>query len=227
MSLYLCASIYYLPLLAFLANGLDAILVNFHSWMVPATATFALLMSLAGAVAGIPQATCRQTNVDLVAAQLMNQASPDDYIVVKPWYLGVSFHRYYQGKTRWTTLPPLDNHEFHRYDQLKERMQEDHPIQPVIDRMLETLQAGHRVWVVGSLDITTNPPPQMNPAPNNPWGWIDGLYSEVWDRQAGYAIARHALKGGVLPKVTEDCVSSFEDVSVMVFSGWRPERTFP
>jgi len=218
---------YFIPLLVFITPCLEAILLNFRSWMSPAAASFAVLMAIAACLAGIPQAKCRQTNMDLLAARLMKVASAEDYIVVQPWYYGVSFNRYYHGNTPWATLPQLANYEFHRYDQLKVRMQEEHPIQPVIDQMLKTLQNGHRVWVVGGLDVSAKPPPEMNPAPNNPWGWADSPYAHVWGMQAGYAIATHALKAGVPPKVTEDCISPFEDVPVLIFAGWRPGATAP
>jgi hypothetical protein len=39
--------------------------------------------------------------------------------------------------------------------------------------------------------------------------------------QAGRALATHALEGGALPKVTEDPVNPYEDLPILVFSGWR------
>ena len=41
---------------------------------------------------------CRFTNVDLVAKRLMKEISPRDYVVVTPWYLGISFNRYYKRR---------------------------------------------------------------------------------------------------------------------------------
>jgi hypothetical protein len=218
---------YFLPLLTFMAFCLDAMLADLRPWMAPLAATFALGMAVAACMVSLPQAKSRQTNLDLVAARLMTEAAPEDYIVVQPWYYGVTFYRYYHGGTPWTTLPPIADHDIHRFDEIKARMQETHPIQPVIDRMLNTLQTGHRVWVVGALKVIPNPPPEINPAPNNPWGWVPRPYWEAWEMQAGSALAYHALQGGTLSKVTEDYVNPDENVPMLVFTGWRPSPKVP
>ena len=218
---------YFLPLLAFMAVCLDAMLADLRWWMAPLAAAFSLFMAVAVCMAGVSRAACRLTNLDLVAARLMTKAGPEDYIVVQPWQCGVTFYRYYHGNTPWSTLPPIADHNMHRYDEIKARMQEAHPIQPVIDRMLKTLQSGHCVWVVGGLDVSTHPPPEMNPAPNNPCGWFDLPYLDVWAKQAGNALANHALTGGVLPKVTEDRVNGYERIPTLRFTGWRPDSAAP
>jgi hypothetical protein len=212
---------YFVPLLAFMAASLDALLGDLASRWVPAGATLAVLMAVAACVVSLPLVKCRQTNVDLVAKRLMTAAAPEDFILVHPWYDGVTFYRYYHGQTPWATVPPVADHDIHRYDEFKALMQEEHPIQPVIDQVLDTLRSGHRVWVVGSVDMSRDIPAEIRPAQNSPWGWSDNLYSDVWGKQAGTAIAQHALNCQTEPKVTEGLVNPDESVPVLVFSGWR------
>ena len=76
--------------------------------------------------------TYRQTNMDLIAGVLRERADARDLIVVHPWTFGVSFDRQYSGATPWTTLPPLADHRFHRYDLLKAKMILENPAQPVL-----------------------------------------------------------------------------------------------
>ncbi|HTL31227.1 MAG TPA: hypothetical protein VL282_18490, partial [Tepidisphaeraceae bacterium] len=66
----------------------------------------------------------RMTNVDLVGPILEQEAGPDDLIIVRPWYTGVSFERYYHGKTPWMTLPDFPSHRYHRYDIVKQMMRD-------------------------------------------------------------------------------------------------------
>ncbi len=157
----------------------------------------------------------------------MTQAAPEDYIVVDPWWYGVTFFRYYHGSTPWTTLPPIADPDLHRFDEIKVRMQEEHPMEPLIEQMLKTLQTGHRVWVVGELKVAPTAPPEIKPAPNGPKGWVEDPYLYVWRMQAGSAIALHALKASALPKLTADRVNPNEDVAIHVFSGWKPSVTAP
>src|SRR5262249_22182235 len=128
----------------------------------------------------LPAIKCRQTNVDLIAASLSGEVAPNDYIIVHPWHCGVTFQRYYKAAAPWTTLPVLEDHVLQRYDLLKPKMQTKDPIAPVIDRIASTLQSGNRVWLVGPIPYAEGPVPEIHPAPHNPWGWSDPLYSFYW-----------------------------------------------
>ena len=79
--------------------------------------------------AGVRLAKYRQTNIDLIAAQLREQAGPNDLILVYPWYCGITFNRYYHGAAPWTTLPALSDPRIHRYDLLKEKLAARRPDQ--------------------------------------------------------------------------------------------------
>ena len=51
----------------------------------------------------------RFTNIDLVAARLNKLVAKEDFVIVTPWYYGISFERYYRGPGDWVTVPPSQN----------------------------------------------------------------------------------------------------------------------
>ncbi|PWT77653.1 MAG: hypothetical protein C5B58_16440 [Acidobacteria bacterium] len=211
---------YFLPLTTFAAVCIDAALANWPvRWQVWRCA-FAIL-----ALFFLPDArelvSYRQTNMDLIAGVLRERADPRDLIIVHPWTFGVSFDHQYFGPTPWTTVPPLADHRFHRYDLFKAKMILENPAQPVCDQIAATLRAGNHVWLVGDIPLSQTPPPQIQPAPNNPWGWLDDPYSDVWGAQVGYLVATHAAEGEVVPVPSTNPVSRLENVRVVVVAGWQ------
>ena len=212
---------YYLPLMAFAAVCLDAILPECHRRAQPALITFAALTTVATLLCETPALKCRQTNVDVIAARLIKEAAPDDYIIVNPWFCGVSFARYYKGAAPWTTLPPLEDHGIQRYDLIKTKMQMENPIQPVLDKIASTLQSGNRVWVVGFIPRSQTPPPDINPAPNNPWGWYDEPYLQAWCAKVSCFIANFASRGTIITIPSDGCVSAYEHLPVVLITGWQ------
>jgi len=220
---------YYVPLMTFAAVCLDAALANWRPrWRSWRLALPCLMVGLSFPKA-LELAQCRQTNIDLIAAELRERAKPNDLILVHPWYYGITFDRYYRGAASWTTIPALEDHRFHRYDLLKVKMQMEHPIRPVLDRVAATLQSSNRVWIVGGIPIDGTPPPDLRPAPNNPWGWLDEPYSRIWGAQAGYFIATHATQGAVVMDSSTNCVNPYENLPLVSVAGWRlpPSPTAP
>jgi hypothetical protein len=211
---------YFLPLTTFAGVCIDAALANWPArwqlwhWAVPLLA----LGCLPGAREFVAS---RQTDMDLIASVLRERADVHDLIVVHPWTFGVSFDRQYRGPAPWTTIPPLADHRFHRYDLFKAKMILENPVQPVFDEVAATLRAGNHVWLVGEIPVSQTPPPQIRPAPNNPWGWLDDPYSDVWGAQVGYFIAMHATRGEVIPFNLPNSVSPLENVPIMVVAGWQ------
>jgi hypothetical protein len=216
---------YYLPPMALIACGIDSAL------SLPATNAAARRARLLGAVllcacaapALLTEARTRQTDVDLIAQELSAAAAPDDLIVVNPWYCGATFHRYYRGRAPWTTLPPLDDYGLQRLDLLKLKLGEREPMRPLLERIAATLGAGRRIWWVGGVDssplgeVAPNPPP----APAGP-GWHDQPYLNAWTRQASDLLRRRAKNVTVMPALTDDPVSAYENLPVFAASGWRP-----
>src|SRR6266545_227325 len=140
----------YVPLMAFSAVCLDAIFLAAWRWARPAAMILAALTISTTFLFELPAVKCRQTNVDLIAASLSSEVAPNDYVIVHPFFCGVTFERYYKATASWTTLPPLDDYTLQRYDLFKAKMQTKDPIAPVIDRITSTLQSGNRVWFVGN-----------------------------------------------------------------------------
>lgn len=148
-------------------------------------------------------------------------------IVINPWYVGVSFDRYYHGAAAWNTVPPISSHALHRYDLVKDAMTVSSPIDPLLRTISDTLKGGHRVWIVGALPLqdTGQPPPGLAPAPYDPVGWSEAAYTMEWATEVGYFIQAHASKGESLNPLTKQPVNSFEDISLLVLEGWQvPEE---
>ncbi len=165
----------------------------------------------------------RKTNIDLIAAKLGSIAEKDDFIVVFPFYYGVTFDRYYKGATRWVTLPDLGDHQFHRYDIFKDKMRQVDPIGPVVEEILQTLKRGNRVWWVGRLVFLRwgEVPADLPPAPHSPYGWDEYAYQKNWVRKAGYTLQSHAEMLRTVEVPAMGPVQPFEDISLFVVTGRR------
>ena len=212
---------YYVPLLVFCATCVDTVLRADHRWIRRAIPVAAAVAAVAAVVAGPAPLRTRQTNIDQLAARLTQEARAGDFILVHPWYAGITFARYYRGTARWDTLPHLPDHGLHRYDLLKERLQAEDPIQPVLEAMGAALRTGHRVWVVGGIPVSPRPPPTLPPAPHGPYGWADEPYSQVWGAQAGQMLALRAARGTVVVDPSADDVNPYENLPLLECSGWR------
>jgi hypothetical protein len=213
---------YYVPLMAFSVVCLDTIFLAAWRWARPAAMILAALTVSTAFLFELPSVICRQTNVDFIAAQLSTQVAPNDYVIVHPWHCGVAFNRYYKGAAPWTTLPPLEDHGLHRVDLLTAKMQTKDPIAPVIDRITSTLQSGNRVWLVGNIPFTEEPVPEIRPAPHNPWGWRDPIYSLYWGEQVTQFLYGHCQRAGEVMAPSTNCVNPLENLPVVLVTGWKP-----
>ncbi len=212
----------YVPLMAFSAVCLDAIFFTEWRWARPVAIILATSTVSTTFLFELPAVKCRQTNVDLIAARLSSEVAPNDYVIVYPWYCGVTFKRYYKAAAQWTTLPPLEDYTLQRYDLLKAKMQTTDPIKPVIDRITSTLQSGNRVWVVGNVPFTQKPLPEIRAAPNNPWGWSEGPYSVHWGVQLTQFLSAHSGHAAVVMAPSTTCVNPFENLRLVAVDGWKP-----
>jgi hypothetical protein len=211
---------YYLALLCLVAVSGDLIIANlsrFH-WVRIARVTFviALLIFLPWTV--WPQIILRETNVDLVAEMIHRRAGPNDLIVVNPWFLGVSFNRYYHGPARWMTVPEINDHQTHRYDLLREKMMSTGPIDDVLDAMKQTLKSGNRVWLTSAqLPPSGQSPLVLPPATDSQFR---AGYEMSWSQQIGTFVQQHAESGQFFdPPGT--VVNQVEKVPLWVVQGWR------
>ena len=220
---------YYLSLLAMVALCIDAIsgaLVS-NRW----ARILRLIVIAVIAVASFTKASqivrVRLTNVDLVAAQLQSATEKGDVIIVAPWYHGVTFSRYYRGSAEWMTIPPLGFHRFHRYDLFQNAMtaaDQTEPVRAVIEKAHAALQSGHRVFIVGWFGF---PPPDqplttLPPAPLPDGSWPSDMYAMEWAKHVAQSLQRMATTITPTPVEAPARVNPFEDVSLIVASGWRP-----
>jgi hypothetical protein len=216
---------YLLPLLAVAVACFDAGLPPLPRRL--RVALFGVLLATAGIT--IPCAyrplSGRLTNVDLLARRLAAEASPGDFIVVAPWYCGLTFERYYKGSAAWSTLPPLQDHSLHRYDLLRAQLQNRHAIQPVLERIAATLQAGNTVWVAGHMYIFRAgipPPDDLPPAPLPASGWLDGPYQRIWLVQLACFLGDHSRQLDRVYSSAAGEVNPNEDLELVQASGWQP-----
>ena len=190
---------------------------HFVAWMGPITLSIDVLLELGSTtparricrIAFVLVVACitipetwrliqdRQTNIDIIAKIVNEQASPEDLIVVNPWYCGVTFQRYYRGATRKITVPPIQQLAIVRYDLLNEQVATENPLRPVFDAVEKTLSSGNRVWLVGVFSTPpkgTNPPPlpRERKGPDEPF--IDN-YQNALSLQLGQLIKFHARTG--------------------------------
>jgi hypothetical protein len=191
---------------------------------VPRLAALGVAVLAAGMAAptAIGMMNERRTNADKVAAYLEEHAVRGDAIVVYPFYIGVSFQRYYKGPVAWTTIPPMSEIRIHRYDLYKDAMTHPSTVDSVLVTMGQSLHSGHRVWIVGGLQTPRmdQPPPTIDPAPNPETGWSLFPYEQVWGERAAYYLASHATQFGTAD-IGVSQVSSYEVVKLLVVSGWN------
>lgn len=216
---------YYVPLLCFTLLCCDCVFpsVNTRTRIVLlAVAVMALTLSPSAYSA----LRWRQTNGDVVAAELSKAVTADDFIIVHPWFYGVTFAHYYNGPAKWTTLPPLADYRFHRYDLIKEQLQNTNAIAPVLSQVRATLQSGHRVWIVGKISappVGSGKPAAMPAAPNGPSGWLDIPYYAAWSEQLGWYLQTHAAKVSFyeIEATNASPVNPLEKMNLNSFSGWN------
>jgi hypothetical protein len=214
---------YFLALTCLVAIATDLIVANLccYYWIRVARISLVIVAIFAMPIAIWPKIIKCQTNIDILAHELEQNATQQDLIVVNPSPLGVSFNWYYHGPTRWMTLPELMEKRVHRYDLLKAKMEEQDPLSDVRSAISQTLQSGNRVWLVGGARPPEKDwPMSLPPAPNSEFGWSARAYSNVWSLQLGDFLRTHALIGDVVISPANN-VSEVENIPLLVARGWR------
>ena len=218
---------YFIPLMALAAGCFEIGLPLSGRHARAAVFGFAVMTVIGVFLFAREELNWRFTNIDLVAQRVAAEAGPDDFIVVTPWYCGISFDRYFKGPTPWNTLPPLADHSKHRYDLVREKMETRGALQPVVAQMASTLQAGHRVWVVGVLDIPKPDDPPVTepgPPPLKYSGWSDRPYNSTWATEAALFLAQHSRKFSVVYYTTNQNIAP-ENLKLGRAEGWRDNLT--
>lgn len=213
---------YWLLLLSYLAICMESIL----GWrLARAPRWIFICIAVLGFISfgcTVSQIGRRMTNMPEVVSKITAEAGPQDLVVVYPWYCGVSFQRYYQGSAPWATAPELADHRFHRYDLLKNQLQQSEPMRPLLERIREVLNSGGKVWLVGALpafEAGAISPPNLPPAPEGPMGWYDEPYNQVWGQQLRYFL-QHNARNLELVSLPERRHTRYEEVPLWRSSGY-------
>jgi hypothetical protein len=215
---------YYIPAMGFAVVCCDVILPRIHQAVRIGVLIIAVVVALLAYPSAQSALKLPQTNGDVLAARVSQNVGPDDLIIVHPWYFGITFGHYYRGAGPWTTLPPLEDYRFHRYDLIKSKLQMTNVVEPVLKQVETTLRSGHSVWIVGQLhmpQLDGPPPADLPPAPNGPEGWADRPYSDAWSAKLAYFLAYHITNAVTLVDPTTNLVSSMENMPLTIANGWR------
>ena len=215
---------YFMPLLALVAVCFDCGM----RWKAGLLKTVGLACvfgtALMGALMAYSDLHAHFSDIDLVVERLKPRVAPGDYVVVTPWFTGITFDHYYQKQSDWDTLPPITDHTMHRYDLVLEQMERTNALNPVLAKIEATLQRGNRVWVVGSLpDWHTNDPvPKPLPPPPLPGsGWSDTAYNGSWAAQTGDFLNRHSAELKVYSAFGDGAPNMQENAALYTAQGWR------
>jgi hypothetical protein len=164
----------------------------------------------------------RFTNVDLLAEKVSASAGKNDFVVVTPWQVGITFARYFKSPCAWTTVPPLADHSSHRYDLLLPQMQNTNAMQPVLARIADTLRAGGTVWVVGGINQPggAHAPTSLPPPPLPASGWNETPYRITWNNQLGWLLRNNSTNIETLRLDNHQDVN-LESVTLSKVTGWK------
>jgi hypothetical protein len=214
------ASRYFFGLMAVAAVGFDA-LSDVLAWRMARIVALVILVTHAATFVPLKLET-PQTNIDQTAEKLERLAGKNDLVIVNPWYLGVSFQRYYHGPACWTTLPPLgETLTIHRFTLLKKTIASTAPLEPLEAAVRSTLQSGNSIWVVGNLQHSAPSSPEVDlpPAPNGPVGWYAEAYLDQFRARFDSYLTSHAeVKKIIIVPLQED---KAEHAGLLRFHGWN------
>ena len=218
---------YFLPLMFFAAAALDAALDNWFRRLGVWPPILAVVIVCAMFPTTLKLAKYRQTNIDLIAAELLQRAKPGDYIVVSPAYCGITFARYFKAPVTWTTLPPVNDHRCHRVDLMKANLSSKPLLHSVLDQAARTLSSGHTLWIVGALsppEPGESEPPDLPPAPapGQPFGYAEGcVRGYIWERQMAHFLDTRPQAVNLIPVGAPTGVNPQEDLPLLMATGWR------
>ena len=169
----------------------------------------------------------RFTNVDLVVERLDREARRDDLIVIHPWYVGLTFERYYRGEATAMNFPDVEKERKGHggYLEMKRKMELGDPIRGELERFEQTLRAGGRIWLVGRFEFMPRGarPLVLPPAPHPQYGWNEGIYGSSWSQQAAYLLQSHAGAIREVPLPAPGRVNPLENVPLLLIEGWREQ----
>jgi hypothetical protein len=215
------------PLIAFLAVLVECGLTQpSGTWISTCKAAIACLVTAVSLLPAWQTAQVRRTTLDLVCQALDREASPEDLVLVNPFYLSPGFNYHYHGRAPWSTLPIIPDDESVRMfpaHGIIHVMTAPHAIEPTQARIRETLSKGRRVWLVGGIQLlpANTRPPDLPPAPQSEFGWNSNPYAQVWSMQAGYFVQTHALRGRPVDLPVDGPINRLENIPLIWIEGWK------
>ena len=216
---------YYLPLAALTAMCIHLAAGSISLTSVRVQSLFRsvpVVLALALFPLTFARSAMRITNADFMANTVARAATADDLIVVNPYFYAVSFQRYYTGHAPWVTIPAIADCTLHRWDLLKSAITTSRPEREALDRMEQTLRAGHKVFLIGSFPRTNGRAPELlPPAPTSRYGWMLGAYISSWSLETSYLLETHVTSGGLLFADDKKAINELERLQTLVVSGWR------
>ncbi|HEY1718345.1 MAG TPA: hypothetical protein VGH42_08655 [Verrucomicrobiae bacterium] len=212
---------YFLPLVALAAVCLEAALPRpagrFRAVLWGGLAAAAVVSTLFG----VRLLDYRFTNVDLFAKKISLSAGKNDFVVVTPWQIGITFSRYFKNPCAWTTAPPIADHSCQRYDLLAAQMQNTNAMQPVLERIADTLRSGGTVWIVGGINEVDGPNLPASPPPPPASGCNETPYRFTWNNQLGWLLRHNSTNIESLDKGNSEDVNLDERVAFSKVTGWK------
>jgi hypothetical protein len=227
---------YYITLVAFVACALDVLFGAWPGptrrralplWLRSVRVTVALSLLYLVSLPDWEEMPTRHTNVDLLGGRLQLLAKKDDVILVPRWECAITLCRYYRGPAKVVSLPPINDHRFHRYDLVLRQIITTDPVPPVLTKLESALRSGHHVFVAGKLpfpsvlpSLSTDSPVYRDPN----GGWHGVPYDSAWPLRVGHFLRIHALRVGRIevPVPLQARVKEFEKLELIRLDGWRP-----
>jgi hypothetical protein len=99
----------------------------------------------------------------------------------------------------------------------------------VVAKAAATLEAGHRVWLLGDMEIPapgSPAPAALPPPPLQMTGWLDTPYIVVWGMQLSHFIGDHAERFEAVP-IRRVGVNQLENLPLAVAEGWQTNIVSP
>jgi hypothetical protein len=216
---------YFLPWMALAAAALDALaapLLRRPGRRVAVCASLILLTALHVAAVQ-PALQVRQTNLDRIASKLHDTAAPSDLVVVYPWFLGATYHRYDSGPAPWITSPPLADTRIHRFDLIRRAMQSPEVTDSTLAAISRTLRGGGSVWLAGGLPRKWRGalPERAPVAPAPGLGWDAAAYNDLWGNLVAAEVRAHALEIEAVPIPATETINPSEYELLFRVRGWR------
>jgi hypothetical protein len=221
---------YYLPMLAVLSASLD-LLCDFrcHSRLRPLARAALAVVVLAFTFPALHEAvSTRMSNLDLIAGVIVKRAQSGDLVIIYPYVDGVTFQRYYHGEIEWKTIPMLTRLPLREANDLLDELRRPDAIQPLLEKIKHTLQAGHQVWLASTWRWE---PPSEPPGPIEPLRTEDtrplGYYLRGWGRSCQYVLQAHSQNLFVIRIPVEQPIARYERSDLYLFSGWHDKPANP